>query len=93
MGQRQAYPCVRLARRCIGILWSMGESVMVTQEEQDFLGMPSGKVGPTTSPPLDTLAKTLADGTVSRKQALQLMGAGCRCGILDSGRLWGQRSG
>src|SRR5215208_6153259 len=75
MGRRQAYPCVRLARRCIGSLWRKGESVMVT-EEQDFLGIPSGKVGPTTSPPLDTLAKTLADGTVSRRQALKLMSAG-----------------
>jgi Beta-lactamase len=28
------------------------------------------------SPPLDTLAQTLADGTISRKQALKLMGAG-----------------
>jgi streptogramin lyase len=47
---------------------------MFTQE-QDFLDMSSGKDAP-TSPPLDTLAKTLADGTISRKQALMLMGAG-----------------
>jgi CubicO group peptidase (beta-lactamase class C family) len=45
-------------------------------KEQDFLGIPSGKDAPTASPPLDTSAKTLADGTISRKQALMLMGAG-----------------
>jgi len=45
-------------------------------QEQDFLGISSGKDAPTTSPPLDTLAKTLADGTISRGQALKLMGAG-----------------
>jgi CubicO group peptidase (beta-lactamase class C family) len=45
-------------------------------EGQDFLGIPSGKDAPPTSPPLDTSAKTLADGTISRKQALKLMGAG-----------------
>src|SRR5688572_16933183 len=44
--------------------------------EQEFLGIASGKDAPTTSRPLDTLAKTLADGTISRKQALKLMGAG-----------------
>jgi D-alanyl-D-alanine carboxypeptidase len=45
-------------------------------EEQDFLGISSSKDTPTTSPPLDTLAKTLADGTISRGQALKLMSAG-----------------
>ena len=45
-------------------------------KEQDFLGIPSGKDAPTASPPLDTSAKTLAHGTISRKQALKLMGAG-----------------
>src|SRR5919107_4936206 len=45
-------------------------------KEQDFLGISSGKYAPTASPPLDTSAKTLADGTISRKQALKLMGAG-----------------
>jgi hypothetical protein len=46
-------------------------------EGQDFLGIPSGKDAPPTSPPLDTSdKKTLADGTISRKQALKLMGAG-----------------
>jgi D-alanyl-D-alanine carboxypeptidase len=45
-------------------------------EGQDFLVIPSGKDAPPTSPPLDTSAKTLADGTISRKQALKLMGAG-----------------
>jgi CubicO group peptidase (beta-lactamase class C family) len=44
-------------------------------EEQDFFGISSGKDAPTTSPPLDTLAKTLGDGTVSRRRALKLMGA------------------
>ena len=43
MGRRQAYPCVRLARRCIGSLWRKGESAM-DAKDQDFLGMPSGKV-------------------------------------------------
>ena len=45
-------------------------------KEQDFLGISSGKYAPTASPPLDTSAKTFADGTISRKQALKLMGAG-----------------
>jgi D-alanyl-D-alanine carboxypeptidase len=45
-------------------------------EEQYFDDISSGKDAPTTSPLLDTLARTLADGTVSRKQALKLMGAG-----------------
>jgi CubicO group peptidase (beta-lactamase class C family) len=45
-------------------------------EEQDFLSISSGKDAPTTSPPLDTLAETLADGTISRGQALKVMGAG-----------------
>src|ERR671910_1495171 len=45
-------------------------------EEQDFLGISSTKDTPTTSPPLDTVAKTLADGTISRGQALKLMSAG-----------------
>ncbi len=45
-------------------------------EGQDFLGIPSGKDAPPTGPPLDASAKTLADGTISRGQALKLMGAG-----------------
>jgi D-alanyl-D-alanine carboxypeptidase len=56
-------------------LWGKGVSAMDTQE-QDFHGISSGKDAPTTSSPLDTLAKTLADGTLSRGQALKLMGAG-----------------
>jgi hypothetical protein len=48
---------------------------MVTKE-QDFFGISSGKDAPTASPPLDTPATTLADGTISRKQALKLVGAG-----------------
>jgi D-alanyl-D-alanine carboxypeptidase len=44
-------------------------------EEQDFLSISSGKDAKTTSPPPDTLAKTLADSTISRGQALKLMGA------------------
>jgi CubicO group peptidase (beta-lactamase class C family) len=50
--------------------------------EQDFLRVSSGKDAPTTSPPLDTLAKTLADGTISRGQALKLMGAGAAAASL-----------
>src|SRR5215212_7687370 len=67
---------------------------MFTQE-QDFLHISSGKDAP-TSPPLDTLAEMLADGTISRKQALKLMGAGaavaslalagCDGGKKDQGR-------
>jgi D-alanyl-D-alanine carboxypeptidase len=34
------------------------------------------------SPPLDTLAQTLADGTISRKQALKLMGTGAAVACL-----------
>jgi CubicO group peptidase (beta-lactamase class C family) len=51
---------------------------MDTQEEQYFYGNSSGKDAPTTNPPPDTLARsTLADGTISRRQALKyLMGAG-----------------
>ena len=51
---------------------------MDTQEEQDFLDISSDKDAPTTNPPLDTLARsTLADGTISRRDALKyLMGAG-----------------
>ncbi len=56
-------------------LWGKGVSAMDTQE-QDFLSISSGKDAPTASPPLDTLAKTLADGTLSRGHALKLMGAG-----------------
>src|SRR5215207_5157331 len=44
-------------------------------QEQDFLGISSGKDAPTTSPALDTLTKSRADGTISRGQALKLMGA------------------
>jgi hypothetical protein len=81
MGQRQASPCVRLARRCIGGLWRKGDSAM-DAEEQDFLGIPSGKDALTASSPLDTSAKRLADGTVSRRQALKLMGAGAAAASL-----------
>ena len=49
---------------------------MDTQEKQDFLGISSDKDAPTAISPLDTLAKKRADGTISRKQALKLMGAG-----------------
>jgi hypothetical protein len=45
-------------------------------QEQDFLRVSSGKDAPTTRSLLDTLAKALADGTISRKQALKLMSAG-----------------
>jgi hypothetical protein len=58
------------------ILWRKGESALDTQEEQDFLGVSSAKDAPTTNPPPDTLANKRADGTISRKQALKLMGAG-----------------
>jgi len=54
-------------------------------EDQDFLGISSGKDAPTTSPPLDTLTKTLADGTISRKQALKLMGAGAAASLALAG--------
>jgi D-alanyl-D-alanine carboxypeptidase len=74
-------PCVKLARRCIGILWRNGESALDT-EVQYFHGISSGKDVPTTSPLLDTWARTLADGTVSRKQALKLMGAGAAAASL-----------
>jgi hypothetical protein len=49
------------------------------EPDQDFRGIEEGKryvSDAPASPPLDTLAKTLADGTISRKQALKLMGAG-----------------
>ena len=49
------------------------------EPDQDVRGIEEGKryVSDTpASPPLDTLAQTLADGTISRKQALKLMGAG-----------------
>ena len=49
---------------------------------QDFLGMPSGKDAPMASSPLDTLAKRLADGTLSRRQALKLIGAGAAAASL-----------
>jgi D-alanyl-D-alanine carboxypeptidase len=45
-------------------------------QEQDLLCIPSGKDALTVSSPLATSAKRLADGTISRKQALKLMGAG-----------------
>jgi hypothetical protein len=51
-------------------------------EEQDFLGISSGKDAPTTNPPLDTLAKTLVDGYITRGQALKLMGAGAAAASL-----------
>src|SRR5215212_8427716 len=53
-----------------------------TQEEQDFLGISCDKDAPTTNPPLDTLPKTLGDGTISRRQALKLMGAGAAAASL-----------
>jgi D-alanyl-D-alanine carboxypeptidase len=53
-----------------------------TQEEQDFLGISSDNDAPTTNPPLDTLAKKRADGTISRRQALKLMGAGAAAASL-----------
>jgi D-alanyl-D-alanine carboxypeptidase len=56
-------------------LWGKGVSAMDTQE-QDFHGISSAKDAPTARPPLDTLAKTLAGGTLSRGEALKLMGAG-----------------
>jgi D-alanyl-D-alanine carboxypeptidase len=49
---------------------------MDSQEEQDFLGISSDKDAPTANPPLDTLPKKRANSTISRKQALKLMGAG-----------------
>jgi D-alanyl-D-alanine carboxypeptidase len=48
-------------------------------QEKDLLcilSMPSAKDAPTASSPLATSAKELANGTMSRKQALKLMGAG-----------------
>jgi D-alanyl-D-alanine carboxypeptidase len=52
------------------------------KEEQKVLGISSGEDAPPTSPPLDTLAQTLADGTISRGQALKLMGAGAAAASL-----------
>src|SRR5215212_4083337 len=49
------------------------------EPDQDVRGIEEGKryvSDAPASPPLNTLAKTLADGTISRKQALKLMGAG-----------------
>jgi D-alanyl-D-alanine carboxypeptidase len=49
------------------------------EPDQDVRGIQEGKryvSDAPASPPLDTLAKTLADGSISRKQALKLMGAG-----------------
>ena len=51
-------------------------------EEQDFLGIPSGKSAPTASSPLEPSAGRLADVTVSRKRALKLMGAGAAAASL-----------
>ena len=51
-------------------------------QEQDFLGIPSGKDAPTASSPLETSARRLADVTVSRKRALKLMGAGAAAASL-----------
>ena len=51
-------------------------------QEQDFLGVPSGKDAPTASSPLETSAGRLADVTVSRKRALKLMGAGAAAASL-----------
>src|SRR5215212_10444261 len=50
--------------------------------EQDLLCIPSGKDAPTASSPLATSAKRLADDTISRKQALKLMGAGAAAASL-----------
>ena len=52
------------------------------KEEQKVLGVSSGRDAPPTSPPLDTLAQTFADGTISRGQALKLMGAGAAAASL-----------
>ena len=49
---------------------------------QDYLGIPSGNDTPTANSPLDTSAKRLADGTISRRQALKLMGAGAAAASL-----------
>ena len=49
------------------------------EPDQDVRGIEEGKryvSDALARPPLHTLAKTLADGTISRKQALKLMGAG-----------------
>jgi D-alanyl-D-alanine carboxypeptidase len=52
-------------------------------QEQDFLGIPSGKDAPTASSPPDASAKKrLADGTISRGRALKLMGAGAAAASL-----------
>ena len=70
-------------------------------EEQAFLGTSSGKDALTTNPPLDSLAKTIANGTISRKRALKLMGAGAAaaslalagCGGGNKGQARGSTSG
>jgi D-alanyl-D-alanine carboxypeptidase len=49
------------------------------EPDQDVRGIEEGKryvSDSPASPPLDSLAQTPADGTISRKQALKLMGAG-----------------
>jgi D-alanyl-D-alanine carboxypeptidase len=54
-------------------------------QEKDLLcilSMPSAKGAPTASSPLATSAKELANGTMSRKQALKLMGAGAAAASL-----------
>jgi D-alanyl-D-alanine carboxypeptidase len=51
-------------------------------EKQDFLGIPSGEDAPTASSPLEPSAGRLADGTISRKRALKLMGAGAAAASL-----------
>jgi D-alanyl-D-alanine carboxypeptidase len=54
-----------------------------TEVEQYFYGSSSGKDAKTTSPPPDTLARTLADDTISRRLALKyLFGAGAAAASL-----------
>ena len=55
-------------------------------QEQYFPGIFSGNDAKTTNPPLDTVARTLADGTISRRQALKyLMGAGAAASLALAG--------
>jgi D-alanyl-D-alanine carboxypeptidase len=80
VGHRSARDHPVLAWLVCGI-WVKDVSAM-DAEEQDFLGIPSGKDAPTASSPLDTSTKGLADGTLSRKRALKLMGAGAAAASL-----------
>src|SRR5215212_2275740 len=55
------------------------------EPDQEVRGIEEGKryvSDAPASPPLDTLAQTLADGTISRKQALKLMGTGAAVACL-----------